>query len=117
MIVRFNGDSGTNYSELRLEANGTAAASGTNINVGYGVIDFCNNNTTANAVVTHFQNYSSTTTNKAFLSRSNQGDVVTYIYAGLWRSNSAINSIVVSHFNSHNFTAGSILTLYGIKAA
>jgi hypothetical protein len=117
MIARFNGDSATNYSEIRISGNGTTTASGNNTSIGYMILDFNNNFATPNAVETHFQNYSSTTLNKAVLSRSNQSDAVALLYANLWRSTAAINSIVLTHFNGANFSSGSVFTLYGIKAA
>ena len=86
------------------------------------MIDLDSSGSTLNTglqTVTHFMNYSNTTTYKTLLSRSGTlgGSYTgTTLIAGLWRSTSAITSILVG-CTTNTFVAGSTFTLYGIKAA
>ena len=117
--MRFNNDSGTNYSWTRLSGNGSAASSarvtnGTSISIG----------STANVYTTdgfvgicQIQNYANTTTYKTTLNRGNNATDGTEAIVGLWRDTSAINRVDVVNTSSANFTSGSTFTLYGIKAA
>lgn len=122
--VRFNSDTGSNYSYTYLTGTGTSAISGrlsnqTGILLGYfttaGTQDGFMN-------IMTFQNYSNTTTFKTQLQRSNAGGGNT-TYPGaeaivsLWRSTSAINSISIIYSGTANFAIGSTFSLYGIKAA
>jgi hypothetical protein len=69
--------------------------------------------------IIHFHNYSNTTTFKNFLGRTGTpGGSTTNIRQtiGLWRSTSAINIIRLQH-GGNEFIAGTVCTLYGIKAA
>lgn len=116
-----NSDTGSNYSSTILSIN--ASSTGTTVNrtnqtaatVGYYFSGL--NSTNGGALTIHFQNYSNTTTNKTFLSRSGVGNVNSLdAIVSLWRSNSAITSIKIIYNNSANFDSGSTFTLYGIKA-
>jgi hypothetical protein len=110
---RLNSDTGSNYSSTFMEGNGSSASSNRLTSTTQGSIDY--SDTTVNPVpsVTHFMNYSNTTTNKTTLSRS--GSEYVYAYVNLWRNTAAINTILV-YAASGNYVAGSIFTLYGIKA-
>jgi hypothetical protein len=110
---RLNSDTGSNYSSTFLEGNGTTASSSRLTSTTQGSIDY--SDTTVNPVpsITHFMNYSNTTTNKTTLSRS--GSEYVYAYVNLWRNTAAINTILV-YAASGNYVTGSIFTLYGIKA-
>jgi hypothetical protein len=125
--LRFNSDSGSNYSETYISGYAGSAYSGritngssiTN-NLVYG------DSVTANVFtpnIIQIQNYSNTTTYKTALWRygsvlsagGTTGDITGII--GLWRSTSAITSIEITPWNAVNFNSGSTFTLYGIKAA
>jgi hypothetical protein len=113
--LQFNGDTGSNYSNTRLQGNGSTATSdrGTSQTVGYysgGDI------TNTNVLIAHIMNYSNTITYKTTLSRFNVAASSVNAEAILWRSTAAINAIKISN-NAYNFTTGSTFTLYGIKAA
>jgi len=116
--VRYNSDSGTNYSRTYLSGNGSSASSarGTSENLQYLVGGTYIDGTFAYNSITHFMNYSNTTTYKTILSRANNSGVQVDALVGLWRSTSAITSIIV-YSSSGNFDIGSTFTLYGIKAA
>jgi hypothetical protein len=117
---RINSDSASNYSYTYLMGDGTSASSSRLSSVLYGELslrggsllstNFSNNS------ITHFMNYSNTTTFKTILGRSNDAGVSTELGVNLWRSTSAITTIEVL-ITSNAFAIGSTFTLYGIKAA
>jgi hypothetical protein len=119
-VIRFNSDSGSNYSNTYLYGNGTSALSARNTNSTVGRVSYSASFTTTvgnmNYIV-QVQNYSNSTTNKTFLSRANNAANAADAIVGLWRSTSAITSIQFFYSDSSNIITGSSATLYGIKAA
>ena len=115
--IRFNSDTGTNYSRTFINGNGSSAGSQQASNLDQNSISYSGANTTPYAVITQFMNYSNTTTNKTYLSRSNSASDEVITYVGLWRSTAAISTILLFPSSSGSFTSGSTFTLYGIKAA
>jgi hypothetical protein len=119
MSMRFNSDTGSNYSRTVLTGNGSSASSDrqtsvTSIGTDYnGYFDGSDFN---QAKIIQIMNYSNSTTYKTCLIRSNRAQSGTDAIVGLWRSTSAITSITLGA-NSLNFATGSTFTLYGIKAA
>lgn len=114
--VRFNSDSGTNYSATYLYGNGTSAGSGrtSNATLIYLTQATAISSTQTNRLV-DVMNYSNATTYKTMLMRENDTANATGTLVGLWRSTSAINQIVIT--GSANFATGSVFSLYGIKNA
>lgn len=117
-----NGDnSNTWWSYTFLGGDGTSAFSGAITNRTTGVLGLRNaslNNTDFSYnSITHFMNYSNTTTYKTVLTRSNDATLETEFGVNLWRSTSAITSITAQEASPAAFAAGTTLTLYGIKAA
>lgn len=111
-------DTGSNYSYT--EMNGTSAAfsnRGSNVSNGLlmGALSQGLSSSTPATVITQFQNYSNTTTNKTTVSRYNLTSEVSTSVA-LWRSTAAINIITVRPTGG-SFQTGTTFTLYGIKAA
>ena len=115
LVMRFNGDTASNYSDTILEGTGTAAVSNRHSNYGYSFLNSVNLGTGSINSITHIMNYANTTTNKSFISRVNSAAAETAATAGLWRSTAAINSITIIAGSS--FATGSTFTLYGIAAA
>ena len=115
--LRFNGDTGTNYSRLYLYGNGSTATSGVTSNSGYmNLMNFSNVQTEVNRV--HIMNYSNSTTYKTCLSRiDDAASLGTVAQAGLWRNTAAITSLSIVTGGASALQAGTMLTLYGIKAA
>ena len=119
--IQFNGDTGANYSYTRFDGNGTSATSGRSSNNSqiYLSTNGIGNTTDTSQINTSIQNYSNTSTYKTIISRAawngSLGAEVD-VRVGLWRSTSAISSILVAAY-SQNFSTGSTFTLYGIKAA
>jgi hypothetical protein len=118
LLYRFNGDTGSNYSETPLRGDGSAATSGPAANRTYTWTCLQSAANTQFNTISNFMNYADATTNTSVLSRANSnssGDYVA-ITAGLWRNTAAINSITVLTLSANNFNVGSTFTLYGIKA-
>lgn len=117
MSIRFNSDTGSNYSLTRLYGNGTTATSDRASNQTYIYTlapgrDTLNGNQTIQVI-----NYSNTTTNKTCLIRSNDAGFNTGAIVGLWRSTAAITSVSVSPEFTANWKTGTSFTIYGVKAA
>ena len=117
VLLRYNGDSGSNYSTTILSGNGSSPTSQRYSNSSSGwLTDYYGG--TANEPFTkiiHIQNYSNTTTYKTAISRSSSASREAEASVGLWRSTAAINSITA--ITGANFNAGSTFTLYGIANA
>ena len=117
--IRFNSDSGSNYSQTWVSGNGTAGFSGRYTSSTSVYIDIYGSmgTTLFNNANLHIMNYANTTTYKTFLSRSNRAGTGIDAIVGLWRSTSAISTIVLAPTTGVNFSSGSTFTLYGIAAA
>ena len=124
VILQFNSDTGTNYSYTWLLGPGSnpavsgraSAQSYSRVTPDYGI-------STANTpffVTSDIFSYSGST-KKALLSLGsidlNGVNGNTVRTAGLWNSSSAIDTIKIFTSGSNNLNAGTIATLYGIKAA
>jgi hypothetical protein len=114
-VIRFNNDSGGNYSSTTLIGTGSSASSVRYSNTS-GVYISYNTGTADRYGITQIQNYSNTTTYKTFLNRGNSASVDVQAVVGLWRSTSAITRIDLVN-NAGVFNAGSTFTLYGILKA
>jgi hypothetical protein len=114
VYVRFNNDSGSNYSSTFITGNGSAASSSRSTSdvwtpLGYLGTDLSN-------TIFSVMNYANTTTNKTGIGRGNTAAALTFGTVGLWRSTAAINRLDIQP-TSGTITTGTTLTLYGIKAA
>jgi hypothetical protein len=118
LSLRFNGDTGNNYSRTQLYGNGSSATSYRVSNYsGIPLGDF-----DTSQIATHIiniQNYSNATTNKTVLARWNN-NAGTYASLGatasLWRNTAAITSITI-YDDAGNLSTGSTFSLYGIANA
>lgn len=116
LTLRFNSDTSTNYSTTELYGDGTTAGSVRNSSNNYMYIGAIR--TTQSNILTSIQNYSNTTTYKTVLSRTNNAATETKAVVGLWRATpAAITTIDVGTGGANTLQVGTVLTLYGIKAA
>jgi hypothetical protein len=67
-------------------------------------------------IIINVLNYSNSTTYKTTIDRSNT-DTYVNSYVNLWRNTAAITSIKVGASGTYTMSAGTVITLYGIKAA
>lgn len=111
--MRFNDDTGSNYSWTYTLGNGSSVET----------YRYTNQNALSTGLrqvgvapnIFQIMNYSNTTTYKTVIGRANASDNQVRMNAGVWRSTSAITSIKIE--TGGNFSAGTMFTLYGIKAA
>lgn len=125
-MAKLNSDtspSSTNYSQTILYADGSTVGSYENLNypvlfLGYMPLTSSNAFSTT---ISHFMNYSNTTSYKTVLSRTNDTTnavgAAVGIFPNLWRNTAAISTITLVTQNSTGFKVGSTLSLYGITAA
>jgi hypothetical protein len=109
--LRFNGDTGINYSYTGLYGDGTSATSSRSTS--NTVIGLTYTSSGAPMSRIYIQNYTSTVMNKTVLIRQDDAANATSIVSGLWRNTAAINIITIT---STGIPADSTFTLYGIKA-
>ena len=116
--VRFNGDSGNNYSRTMVSGNGTSASSGRTTNSSGYDIGTGDTPPTFPLFIMNIMNYANTTTYKTFLSRFNRVSEGVQATVGLWRNTAAITSISINTpIGGADLNIGSTFTLYGIAAA
>jgi len=119
MSLRFNSDTGNNYSRTVLSGNGSSAVGAGQSNVssiGTDYNGYFDGSDFNQAKIIQIMNYANSTTYKTCLIRSNRAQSGTDAIVGLWRNTNAITSITLGA-NSLNFVSGSTFTLYGIAAA
>lgn len=118
--IRFNSDSGNNYSWTRLAGYGSSASSarGSNTNVISSATNISVNAGDFQTCIFHINNYANTSTYKTVLLRDGIAAHGAGAVVGLWRNTGAITTIAISpEFGSNVYYSGSTITLYGIKAA
>ncbi len=120
-IIRFNSDTGNNYSWTRLVGTGSAAQSGRLTSLSYIEIAYSALSSTIPSLgIVNVFNYANTSTNKTILCSSSQdqnGSGSTQSSVGLWRNTSAITTITITMDGGFNFAANTTATLYGILKA
>jgi hypothetical protein len=113
--LRFNSDSGTNYSYTYITSTGPATGRSANTTALWSTLS----GITASRVNGFFNimNYSNANVFKTVLCTS--GDTSNQVFAvgNLWRSTSAVTRIDVGSGGADTWAAGSVFTLYGIKVA
>jgi hypothetical protein len=112
--AQVNGDTATNYSTTVIYGTGSAANSSRYSSANW-VYAFLTSDTGNKNAIIQFMNYSNTTTYKTVLVRSNSTTSYVQASVSLWRSTSAITSILLSAQGT--FPIGSTFSLYGIAAA
>jgi hypothetical protein len=115
-LLRVNGDSSNIYSNTLINGSGSAASSSRSGSDAQWFVNTANGSNTSNFIVDFF-NYSNTTTFKTKIGRTNISHESVKADVSLWRNTAAITSISLIVPAANNWIAGSIFTLYGIKAA
>lgn len=110
--IQFNGDTGSNYSYVQMNGNGstTGSSSGSEAFLRIGAVY---TSRTINQL--QLLDYSATDKHKTILSRCNAASVITQAIAGRWASTSAITSISIKLTGSASFQSGSTFSLYGVN--
>lgn len=113
--LRFNSDTGTNYSSTELSGSGTSASSSRSANA-TSVQCYRTDITNYGTSIIHINNYANTSYHKSVIGRR-ATENGSGLFLGLWRSTSAITSITVKPEGGTTFSSGSKFTLFGITAA
>ena len=113
--VRFNSDTGSNYSWTNAQGNGstTASFSGTDTGQQLGNAVFFST-TTRTMIISQIMDSSATDKHKTLLTRSNRANQATEMLAGRWANTSAINSIQLYSANGNSLGPDTSIYLYGI---
>lgn len=117
--MRFNSDSGTNYSRTWIFADGQSVESlrstnGTQINIRQGgTISTTLPGLMEVDIFSYAGSTNKTVLTRASIDQNGSAGVLTY-QVGLWRNTAAITNITLTP--STQFSAGTTATLYGIKA-
>lgn len=116
LYIRFNSDTGSNYSDTNLLGTGTAASSYRSTTATYIAANGNFGPTYPAFFSLDVFSYTGSTNKTSLLTfqTDNNGGGRIYRGVGLWRSASAITSIDLIGASSFNFTAGTTATLYGI---
>ena len=114
LVVRFNSDTGGNYSYTAIDGNGSTPSSYRETNTSEpqaGSLSTGNNTSIINIM-----DYANTTTYKTYIARGNAPAHRVRAFVGLWRNTAAITSVTVQNNASTNFNSGTTFKLYGIEA-
>jgi len=111
--IYFNGDIGSNYSTTRMWGNGSAAQSDKTTSATQVSITTGTGNLLSTYLV-NIMNYSNATTYKTVVGKAAQDTISARV--GTWRSTNPITSLTIVA-NGGNFASGTLMTIYGIKAA
>lgn len=119
MVIRFNGDSGSNYNVRAIQGDGSSATTFTsglqaslyNINIPGNNL---NSNLFSNTEI-YIPNYQASTSKTVFISTTTEDNSTSTglirVLSGLWTGTASISSITLFQ----NFAQYSSATLYGIK--
>lgn len=122
--IRFNSDSGSNYTLHDLVGGGSSASASGSTSQTSGYLGFSPgtsylSNTTSVGIV-DIHDYASTTKNKTlrnFSGFDTNGNGTVYLTSGLWINTNAIDTITIINAASSNWTTATQFALYGIKGA
>jgi hypothetical protein len=108
-----NGDTGSNYSDVRAFGDGssTGSTAGTGTQAIYGVHD-----TTSGAFMLQIMDYAQTNKHKTALARADGVSQNVNMIAARWASTAAVTSVSLFPLGggSPTFAIGSTFTLYGV---
>lgn len=119
VLLRFNSDTGSNYSYTALQGNGSSASSyrESNKSNGFRIGNGYPNSTSYGLSTVSIMNYGNSTTYKTAIARGNNAGTQTDAFVGLWRNTAAITSITIIPESLNTLLTGSTFSLYGIAAA
>jgi hypothetical protein len=115
IYMQFNGDTGNNYSRTYIGGDGNSGFSARQST--FGGILFAYQTTGISNCRTNIMNYSNSTTYKTTIGTEAIPGVAIASIVGLWKNTAAITSILLGPTGAQTMSAGTTLTLYGIKAA
>jgi hypothetical protein len=120
-VIRFNGDTGSNYSRIRLNGDGSGAGSASQTTTYIGGWNSNGANSTANTFCSfemYVPNYLSSNQKSVSIDcvvENNATTAYQFLIAGLWTGTAAINQVSIVNPSS-SFVAGTTASLYGLAA-
>lgn len=119
--MRFNGDTGSNYSRTVMYGDGTTAYSARSSNKTSIELEYVSGGNAASGtfglIIVDLLSYASTSVYKTSLVRTNEASATVRAQVNLWRVADAITSISIAPSFAANWAVGTSATLYGIAAA
>jgi hypothetical protein len=116
--IRYNGDTGTNYSHHYIRSFGpSASGSATQSRINFMGITISTANVMG-ATIIDLHDYASSTkykTVRAFMGYENNSSGSIYLSSGLWQDTSAVTSLTLLNIGGVAFTTTTVFSLYGIK--
>ena len=119
LSIRMNNDTGSNYSNTRLYGNGSSANSARRTNAANVYVGGEGIATTAavqHVFVTQVMSYANTNVYTTWLNAEGNAGTGVSRSVGLWRNTAAVTRLDFTMVGQ-NFSDGSVISLYGIKAA
>ena len=115
--IRLNGDTGANYSYVRMSGSGSARTSVAAVSQTLGFLSGIAVATTANALQLSIEvmDYSATDKHKTILSRADQSTSGTEAFANRWANTAAVTSVRILT-STGSWAIGSTFSLYGIAS-
>jgi hypothetical protein len=117
--ARFNGDSGSNYTYVRMFGTGSGSGSSdVTTTTGFQIARQTDSSQSGFGTgIAHIMDYSATDKHKTVLVRADNGNSITMAHVARWANTAAITSIVLTSFEgAGGFATGSSFSLYGIVA-
>lgn len=116
--LRFNGDSGANYSFVYMGGNGSSAVSGSgNLETQIVLDAYFWRSSERSTLLAQIMDYSATDKSKTVLSRNNVAGGGVDAFTSRWTNTSAITSVEVRvSTGGQSFATGTTLSLYGVIA-
>jgi hypothetical protein len=119
LIARYNGDTGSNYSQVRMAGFGTTTFSGSFSGTVHEVGRLhtsISDNTNPSQGLVNLMDYSATDKHKTSVSRSGYAANLVDATAARWANTAAITTILLFPATTTNFAAGATFNLYGVIA-
>lgn len=114
--LRLNNDTGSNYSTTYLGGNGSSASSGRFTSQTQAFLDVVGTGTSSalNTYYVHIFSYANTNMNKTIISRHGNASTGADALVSLWRSTSAVTSVLFRINDGSNINSGSTFRLWGV---
>ena len=118
--LTFNGNS-TGYSGRQMGGNGVAPSSNNNTSASFislaRIVGAPNASGETGLLLLHVMDYTNSSKYKSIFCQLNSASAGGELDVGVWANNAAINRIDIDTPTSTDYAVGSVITLYGIKAA
>jgi hypothetical protein len=111
--IRFNGDTGSNYSRTFVYGDGSSRISGRSTST-TGIL--LPTSTTRYTEIHHIASYANTSVNKTVLYSFSMSSYIVGRMVSLWRSTAAIDTLLIASGDT-TFAWGSTFDLYGLRGA